>query len=176
MQAIFEKAKPIRALILDVDGILTQGFLFYGPNGIDELKPFHVHDGVGIKLLQKMGIIVAIISAKESQPLLRRISDLHIKHAYHGYEDKRPAYEALKKSLQLNDNEFAYMGDDFPDLPLLKQVGFSATVPEAPGIIKQHVDYTTKKSAGAGAVREIAEIILKAQDHYESVVEFYLTK
>src|SRR3990167_1621449 len=105
MQEIDEKAKHIRALILDVDGTLTSGTLYYNADGSDALKTFHVHDGVGIKLLQKMGISVAIISVKKSEPLLRRIQDLGIQHAYLGHEDKRPAYEEFKKTINLNDTQ-----------------------------------------------------------------------
>lgn len=176
MQEIDEKAKHIRALILDVDGTLTSGTLYYNADGSDTLKTFHVHDGVGIKLLQKMGISVAIISAKKSEPLLRRIQDLGIQHAYLGHEDKRPAYEELKKILRLNDAEIAYMGDDLPDLPLLIRVGLSAAAQDASEIVKQHVDFISKNKAGQGAVREVCELLLKAQDQYQLVIQSYLIK
>jgi 3-deoxy-D-manno-octulosonate 8-phosphate phosphatase (KDO 8-P phosphatase) len=174
MEAV-KKAKTIRLLLLDVDGILTNGILYYLNDEI-EMKGFHIHDGLGIKLLQKSGVIVAIISGKKSESLLRRIQELHIQHFYLGYNDKLPAYEDIKKKLQLNDDEIAYMGDDLPDLPLLRRVGLSITVPDAPTMITQFVDLITIKKGGKGAVREICEFIMTAQDKYHSMIESYLEK
>lgn len=167
------KAQQIKLVILDVDGVLTTGAIYYGHQH-DHLRAFHVHDGLGIKLLQKAGIPVAIISAKLSESVKKRLQDLQVDHVYLGYEDKRPAYQELKTKLSLDDGEIAYMGDDLPDLPQLKRVGFSATVPEAPLIILQTVDYITKKSAGLGAVREVCEFILNAQQKLDSMIESYL--
>lgn len=175
MENIIEKAKGIKLLILDVDGVLTTGVIYYGSQGI-EFKGFHVHDGLGIKLLQKTGVKVAIISAKKSEAVERRIKDLNIEHTYLGHEDKLPAYEELKQKLGLNDAEIAYMGDDLPDFPLLRRVKLAITVPQAPMIIKQAVDLITKNKAGKGAVREACEFIMEAQDKYQSVIQSYLTK
>jgi 3-deoxy-D-manno-octulosonate 8-phosphate phosphatase (KDO 8-P phosphatase) len=168
-----DKIMPIRILILDVDGILTTGALYYGTDGF-EMRGFHIHDGMGIKLLQKANIDVAIISAKKSDAVEKRVKELGIKHAFLGYENKLPAYEDLKQKLQLSDAECAYMGDDLPDLPLLRRAGFAITVPNAPQIIKQHVDYITKIKPGKGAVREACEIILETQGKLESVLQSYL--
>src|SRR5689334_7761226 len=140
MPTAIEKAKNIRLLILDVDGVLTTGAIYYGSNG-GEMKGFHIHDGLGIKLLQKTGVLVAIISGKHSEAVTRRITDLKIKHFYLGQEDKLPAYENLKQQLQLQDHQIAYMGDDLPDLPLLRRAGLAMTVPQAPAIVLQHADY-----------------------------------
>lgn len=170
----YEKAKSIRLFILDVDGILTTGALYYGQNGIEEMRGFHIHDGLGIKLLQRTGIPVAIISGKKSAPVAKRLQDLQIQHVYLGHENKLPPYEELKQSLQLQDHEIAYMGDDLPDLPILRRVGFSATVAQAPGIIKQHVDMITKNKPGKGAVREVCEFLMEAQGSFESVLQSYL--
>jgi 3-deoxy-D-manno-octulosonate 8-phosphate phosphatase (KDO 8-P phosphatase) len=175
MQAIIEKAKSIRLFILDVDGVLTPGIIYYGSQGM-EMKGFHIHDGLGIKLLQKTGVQVAIISAKKSEPVARRLQDLNIEHAYLGQEEKLPAYEELKQKLQLNDNQIGYMGDDLPDLPLLRRTGLAITVPGAPEIIRQHTDFITKNKGGKGAVREACEFIMKAQGQYQSVIQSYLTK
>lgn len=168
-----EKAKSIRLLILDVDGVLTTGTIYYGTTGI-ELKGFHIHDGMGLKLLQKAGITIAIISGKNSEPVARRLQDLHIEHVYLGHTDKLPIYESLKQKLHLTDDAIAYVGDDLPDLPLLRRTGLSITVPGAPAIIMQHVDFITNNKGGKGAVREVCEFILKAQNKYESVIESYL--
>jgi len=173
MESMVEKAKATRVLVLDVDGVLTTGALYYGSEGF-EMRGFHIHDGMGIKLLQNAGIKVAIISGKQSDAVERRIKELQIEHAYLGYDAKLPAYEDLKQKLNVSDHEIAYMGDDLPDLPILRRAGFSITVPQAPDIIKQHVDYITKIKPGKGAVREVCELILEAQDQLQSVLQSYL--
>lgn len=170
-----EKAKSIRLLILDVDGVLTNGVIYYGTNGM-ELKGFHIHDGLGIKLLQKSGITVAVISGKNSEPVARRLQELKVEHAYLGHNDKMPAYEDIKLKLGITDNEIAYMGDDLPDLPILRRVHLAITVPQAPEIIKKHCHLITQLKAGKGAVREACEFIMQAQATLESVIQSYLTK
>lgn len=170
---MIENAKKIRLLILDVDGVLTTGALYYGSDGF-EMRGFHIHDGMGIKLLQKANINVAIISSKKSAAVERRIQELGILYAYLGHEDKLPAYEDIKQKLNLADHEIAYMGDDLPDLSILRRAGFAITVPNAPEIIKQHVDYITKIKPGKGAVREVCEFILQAQDKLQLVLQSYL--
>jgi len=173
MQAAAEKAKHIRLFILDVDGVLTSGMVYY--QGMEtQIMGFHIHDGLGLKLLQKAGIKVAIISGRKSEALQRRLTELHIDLAYLGQEDKLPAYNELKATLNLTDQEIAYMGDDLPDLPLLARAGLAITVPNAPAIIKQHVDLMTVNQAGSGAVREACEFIMGAQDLYQSMVQSYL--
>jgi 3-deoxy-D-manno-octulosonate 8-phosphate phosphatase (KDO 8-P phosphatase) len=173
MSTPVEKAKAIRLLILDVDGVLTTGVIYYGSDG-REMKGFHIHDGLGIKLLQKTGVIVAVISGKNSESVSLRLKDLNIRYAYLGQDNKLPAYEDLKQKLQIEDHEIAYMGDDLPDLPLLRRAGLAITVPQAPAIIQQHVDFITKIKAGKGAAREACEFIMDAQGHYKSVLQSYL--
>lgn len=170
-----EKAKPIRLLILDVDGVLTSGLIYYG-NNENDVRAFHIQDGLGIKLLQKTGVKIAVISGKNAKAVALRLQELNITHAYLGHEEKLPAYEELKKQLQLQDHEIAYMGDDLPDLPLLRRVGFAITVPNAVAIVKQHADMITKNFGGQGAVREVCELILEAQNQYQFVIQSYLTK
>lgn len=173
MYALYEKAKLIRLLLLDVDGVLTSGVIYYGNEG-QELKGFHVHDGLGIKLLQRVGVQVAIISAKQSTAVLARAKDLEIKHVFLGHEIKLPIYEQLKQMLQLKDEEIAYFGDDLMDLALLRRAGLAITVPQAPKILFKHVDWITNRQAGKGAVREVCELILEAQAHYQSLIQNYL--
>lgn len=173
MQSLLDKAKAIRLLILDVDGILTTGAIYYGKDGF-EMRGFHIHDGMGMKLLQKANIQVAIISSKKSEAVERRMKELNVEHVYLGQENKLPAYEELKQKLRLTDNDIAYMGDDLPDLPLLRRAGLAITVPQAPEIIRQHVDYITKIKPGKGAVREACEFILEAQGQLQSVIQSYL--
>ena len=175
MQTIINKAKQIKLLVLDVDGVLTNGLIFYSADGA-EMKGFHIHDGLGIKLLKKAGIQVAIISGKKSAAVEKRMQDLRIDHVYLGHENKLPAYEDLINRVQLDDHEIAYMGDDLPDLPLLQRAGLAITVPQAPDIIKQYTDIITTKKGGKGAVREVCELILTAQGRYQAIIQSYLTQ
>src|SRR3990167_3950577 len=170
---LIERVKLIKLAIFDVDGVLTSGGIVYGAGGA-EYKVFHVHDGFGIKLLQKAGIEVAIITAKISASAAARVADLGITHFYQGQENKIPAYEDIKKKLQLADQQVAYMGDDFPDLPLLRRVWFAVTVPNAPDVMREYANYITTCQAGQGAVREVCDFILKAQDQYSKVLHAYL--
>lgn len=172
MLALHTKAEAIRLLILDVDGILTNGQLFYGADG-EILKCFHVRDGLGIKLLQKCGVRIAVISAKQSAPVAHRLNYLGIQHVYLGEENKMLAYTKLKDELQLADEVIAYMGDDLPDLPLLRRVGLAITVPEASAIIRQHADMITSCAGGEGAVREVCEFIMTAKNLYQNVIAAY---
>lgn len=168
------KAKPIRLLILDVDGVLTSGIIYYGPDGLQS-KGFHTHDGVGMKLLQKAGVVIALLSAKSSPAVAARMKDLQMEqHVYLGHADKLPVYESLKKSLQIEDHEIAYMGDDLPDLPLLRRAGLAISVPQAPDIVKQQVDFITQTKGGDGAVREACEFILHAKGQFQSVIQSFL--
>lgn len=175
MQQALEKAKRIKLLILDVDGTLTSGIIYYGSDNT-HLKGFHVHDGLGIKLLQKTGVAVAVISAKPSAAVSARLAELNVDLVYLGHSDKTPCYEEIKQKLGLEDNQIAYMGDDLPDLPLLHRAGFAITVPKAPDIVKQVADLITKNKPGKGAVREACHFIMQAQDTYQSVVQSYLSR
>ncbi|EKD70986.1 MAG: hypothetical protein ACD_46C00306G0003 [uncultured bacterium] len=174
MQTAVEKAKQIKLLILDVDGILTTGIVYYVGQH-EQMRGFHLHDGLGIKLMQKCDINIAIISGKRSEAVEKRVAELGIEHAYLGNDNKLPAYDELKTNLNLQDHEIAYMGDDLPDLPLLRRAGLAVTVPNAPVIIQQHVDIVTTKKGGKGAVREICEFILNAQEKYQPLLQSYLT-
>ncbi len=166
-------AKSIRLLILDVDGVLTDGQLYYSTS-THSLKAFHIQDGLGIQLLQRAGINVAVISGKTSPGVAKRLTELGVQHQYLGHDDKRPCYEELKQTLQLNDHEIAYMGDDLPDLTLMKRVGLPVTVPNAASVMKQHIPFVTTLPGGNGAVREVCELILNAQDHWETLIKTYL--
>ena len=168
-----EYIQAIRALILDVDGVLASPQLLYNDNG-DEIKTFHIRDGLGLQLLRLAGFHIGIISGRESKATVKRITELGIEHAFFGQKDKLPAYEALKKTFALEDHQIAYMGDDLPDLPLLKRVGLAITVSDAPDIIKQHAAWHVDMAAGNGAVRFVCEQLLTAQNRYESVVQSYL--
>jgi len=168
-----EKAKKIRLVIFDVDGVLTNGALIYGQNG-SEYKEFHVHDGFGLRMLQKSGVQIAIITAKNSEIVAQRAKDLKIQHVYQGQENKIPAFEDLKTKLQLSDEEIAYVGDDLPDLPLIRRVGLGVTVANAPAIMQQYAAWITKAKGGKGAAREVCDLIMEAQGSYQAMVKSYI--
>jgi 3-deoxy-D-manno-octulosonate 8-phosphate phosphatase (KDO 8-P phosphatase) len=175
MRAISDKAKDIKLVIFDVDGVLTSGILTYGNKGI-EVKNFNVHDGQGIKLLKKSGVDVGIITTCKSDIVKQRMQDLGIEHLYQGKTDKLPAYEELKNKLQLTDNQIAYVGDDLPDLPMLKRVGLAITVSNAPKIVQQHTHWITKAKGGKGAAREVCDFIMEAQGTYQTIINLYLDR
>jgi 3-deoxy-D-manno-octulosonate 8-phosphate phosphatase (KDO 8-P phosphatase) len=171
---LLAKLKPIQLLILDVDGTLTDGLIYYGNSG-EVLKAFHVHDGLGMHLLKKAGIEIAIITAKQSDAVAHRMKELGLTHVYLGCSDKRPTYNELKSKLNLQDNNIAYVGDDLPDLCLMQQAGVSFTLKNAPSRMHQYADYITQKKSGRGAIREICECILEAQDKLDAVLAPYLS-
>jgi 3-deoxy-D-manno-octulosonate 8-phosphate phosphatase (KDO 8-P phosphatase) len=175
MDAIIEKAKHIRLVIFDVDGVLTNGTLTYGSNGT-ETRTFHAHDGMGLRLLMKTGVEVAIITARLSHVVERRIQDLGIPYFYQGYIDKLPAYDELKQKLNLADHEIAYVGDDIPDLPVIRRVGLAISVPNAVQIVKQHTHWVTEAKGGKGAAREVCDLIMQARGTYEATVNAYLDR
>lgn len=166
-------AKDISLLILDVDGTLTDGSLFYDAQG-ESLKFFHVHDGMGIKLLQNAGITVAIITAHTSPSVIRRADDLSINYVFQGVKNKIQTYEKLKKELELTDDEIAYMGDDLPDLPIMKICKLAITMPNACAQVKQQAQWMTLRAGGFGAVREACEMILSAQGKLETAIQDFL--
>lgn len=175
MDAIIAKAKSIRLAIFDVDGVLTSGKLIYGPTGI-EYKTFNVHDGQGLKFLQKSGVELAIITACRSDIIHKRMQDLDIEHVYRGVHDKTVAYQELKEKLQLQDEQIAYTGDDLPDLPLIRRAGLGIAVANAMPILKEHAAFITRAQGGKGAVREICELIMQAQGTYTTLLDHYLQR
>ncbi|HPD60334.1 MAG TPA: HAD-IIIA family hydrolase [Thermodesulfobacteriota bacterium] len=161
-----EKAKKIRLLVLDVDGVLTDGAIIYSDNG-GESKSFNVKDGLGIKMLTQEGIKVAIISGRNSRAVEYRAKDLGIQEVYQGIKDKVAVFDEILKKNKINPEEIGFMGDDLIDLPLLYRVGFAIGVSDAAREIKNAVDYVTKLPGGKGAVREVCELILKSQKKWK---------
>jgi len=157
-----EKARKIRFLLLDVDGILTDGRIFVDSYG-NELKAFHIHDGHGIYLLKRSGIEVGIISGRSSKAVEFRARELHIEEVHQNVSDKVRVYEEIKARHGLMDDHVAFMGDDLIDLPLLHKVGLSATAADAVEEVKEAVDMVTKRRGGEGAVREVIDFILKTK-------------
>jgi 3-deoxy-D-manno-octulosonate 8-phosphate phosphatase (KDO 8-P phosphatase) len=156
------RLKRLRLLILDVDGVMTDGRVFW-LDGHGWTRHFHVKDGYGLKILMKAGIQVAVISGGDSKDVRERMSFLKIEHVFLGDEDKIKALEKIQKATGLSYDQMAFMGDDLFDIPVLEKVGFSATVPHAVDPVKERVHYITDSPGGWGAVREIADAIRKAQ-------------
>lgn len=173
MQEVLDKAKNIKLVIFDVDGVLTDGSLFYGDDG-QEYKAFNSLDGHGMKMLQQSGVLVGIITGRTSDVVTHRMKNLNITHVYQGKLEKLPAYEELLDKLSLTPEQVAYVGDDVVDLPIMIRVGLAITVPGAHELTKRHSHWTTTQKAGAGAAREICEMIMKAQGTYDQAMEKYL--
>jgi 3-deoxy-D-manno-octulosonate 8-phosphate phosphatase (KDO 8-P phosphatase) len=174
LASTLEKARQVKLMIFDVDGILTDGKLLFGPEG-ETIKIFHVLDGHGIRLLQQSGIQTAIISARQSPMVMQRAQELGIEHVWLGMQDKLAAFAALLDKTGLTPADCGYIGDDVIDLPILSRAGFSASVPNGHADVRSRVDHVTKASGGNGAVREICDLILQAQDKYLPLMESYLS-
>lgn len=167
-----ERIAGIRLLVLDVDGVMTDGRIVYDDQG-REIKAFDVQDGHGLKLLQRAGIRVGIITGRQSAVVDRRAAELGITLVYQGAKDKRVPFREILAKTGLTAEQVAYAGDDLPDLPILRQVGFAATVPNAVAEIAPHVHYVTRASGGRGAVREICDLLLKESGRWEQVTAPY---
>lgn len=167
------QARKIRLLALDVDGVMTNGKLLFSANG-DELKAFNILDGLGVKLLMKAGIEVAVITGRTSPLTEKRMNDLGIRHLMQGREDKRIALLELAEKLEIDASAIAYMGDDLPDLSAIQYAGFGITVPNGHWFVRQHADYCTATEGGQGAVREACDLILAAQGKLEASLSKFL--
>jgi 3-deoxy-D-manno-octulosonate 8-phosphate phosphatase (KDO 8-P phosphatase) len=168
------RAARVRLMIFDVDGILTDGSLHFGPDG-EVIKTFNVLDGHGIKLLQRSGVLTAIISARQSPIVLKRAADLGIPHVMQGIHDKGAAFEQLLRDTNIAPQDCGFVGDDVIDLPILSRVGFAASVPNGHIEVRSRVQYVTQASGGRGAARELCDFILRAQGNYEAALAPYLS-
>jgi len=164
-----QRAAAIRLLVLDVDGVLTDGRLYFGADG-EALKVFDVRDGHGIKLLREAGVEVAILSARRSPIVERRARELGITHVIQGAADKGAGFADLARTLQLRPGQCAYMGDDWPDLAALAQAGLAATVADAAPEVRRVAHWIGSVPGGRGAVRELAEFILRAQGRFNELL------
>ena len=174
-QTTLPKAKPIKLLLLDVDGVLTDGSLIYSHDG-HESKAFNTQDGFGLRMLQDSGVEVGIITARSSKALNRRSQDLKISHLYQGSSNKLDAYKEIIKKTQLKPFEIAYMGDDWLDMVLLKRVGLAVAPANAVSEVKEMVHYTTEQSGGHGAVREVCDLILEAREKHKELLQHYMSR
>ncbi len=167
-----ERALKIKLLLLDVDGVLTDGRLYYTSRG-EEIKVFNVRDGLGIKLAQRAGIRIGVISGRNSEALINRLRELKVDEVHLGYNQKLPVLEDIINRLSLSLEEIAFLGDDYVDLPILRRVGFPMAVVDAPEEIKEHALYITNSKGGHGAVRDAIEFILKLRGQWEEVISQY---
>ena len=166
------KARRIKLLLLDVDGVLTDGGIVIDHRG-RETKRFNVRDGHGIRLLIRAGIQVGLITGRYSKAVIHRARELGIPMVHQNVRDKMAVYRKIKRQTGLDDEEIAYVGDDIVDRPLLRQVGFAVTVKDCWEDLKEVVDYVSRLEGGRGAVREIAELLLRAQRKWGKIIREY---
>ena len=173
MDKLHERARAIRLAIFDVDGVLTDGRLYFMPDGT-EFKSFNTLDGHGIKMLMASGVETAIISGRKSPLVERRAANLGIKHLIQGREDKLTALSELRQIIPVEMHEIAHLGDDLPDLPVMRRVGLGMAVASADAFVREHAHGVTSAVGGAGAAREFCELIMRAQGTLEQAQVAYL--
>jgi len=171
---LLQRAQRVKLMVFDVDGVLTDGGLRYGPDG-ERIKTFNVLDGHGIKLLQRSGVKTAIISARSSDIVARRAGDLGIAHLMQGVHDKRDGFNRLLAQTGWHAEDCGFMGDDVIDLPVMTRVAFAASVPNGHPEVRTRAHYVSQAHGGRGAAREVCDFILRAQGNYEAALAPYLT-
>jgi len=168
------RAKRVRMMLFDVDGVLTDGKLWYGPSG-ETLKAFGAIDGHGIRQLMESGVAVGLLSGRSFPAVTVRAAELGIPHVLQGIDDKHAAFEALCARLGIPAHEAGFMGDDVVDLPVLRRCGFACAPPGAHELVRSHVQYVARAPAGAGAVREICDLLMRSQGTLQAAQARYLT-
>jgi len=164
--AVTARARAVRLAVFDVDGVMTDGTLYIGPEG-EAFKAFNILDGHGVKMLQSAGIAAAILSGRSSEAVARRAAELGIRHVVQGADDKVAAFERLRASLALESSACAFVGDDLPDLAVMRRCGFAVAVANACEAVKSAAHYVTRAQGGRGAVREFCDLVLRAQGRAE---------
>ncbi|MDH7504321.1 MAG: HAD hydrolase family protein [Verrucomicrobiota bacterium] len=175
--ALRRRARKIRIVLMDVDGVLTDGKIFVcAEQGgkVADIKLFHAHDGVGLKLAKQMGLFTGVISGRHSPATAKRAIELGIDFVFQGQESKLLAYQQVLKQTGATDEEVCYIGDDLPDLPLLRRVGLAVSVPNAAVEAKKNAHYITDRPGGDGAVREVIELIFKAKGQWREAVATFM--
>jgi 3-deoxy-D-manno-octulosonate 8-phosphate phosphatase (KDO 8-P phosphatase) len=170
---VLAKAAQIKLAIFDVDGVLTDGRLYLDDQGVGH-KAFHVHDGQGMKMLMQTGVQIAVISSGYATAVNHRMANLGVTDVYQGQKDKRKAFEELLRKYQLRDDQIAYVGDDLPDIPLIRRAGLGVTVPNAVPMMREYAVWVTQIGGGLGAVREVCELIMQSQQTYNQALQAYL--
>jgi 3-deoxy-D-manno-octulosonate 8-phosphate phosphatase (KDO 8-P phosphatase) len=173
MIQVEDRAKNIKLIVFDVDGVMTDGSLYLCDDG-QEYKAFNSHDGLGMKMLKASGVEMAIITGRTSNVVIKRAENTGVTHFYQGVEDKLEALEHLAQKLGLELSQCAFMGDDVIDLPPMRRSGLALAVPAAPALVKQHAHYVTTLEGGRGAVREVVELIMQAQGTYDAQMARFL--
>lgn len=173
MQSLLSKAKNVKLLVMDCDGVLSDGRIIYDANGV-ETKNFHVQDGFGIELIHQAGIKTAIITGRSSPIVEKRAKELNITHFLQGRPDKLDALNEILADSGISLAECAYIGDDWVDIKALQAVGFAVAVANANGEVIKRVDMVTTRTGGQGAVRELCDLILKATGDYEAILADYV--
>ncbi|QMT31050.1 KdsC family phosphatase [Alysiella filiformis] len=173
-ESVLQRAQHTKLLIMDVDGVLTTGQLFIASTG-EIIKPFHTLDGHGIKMLQQTGVQTAIITARNDPAVATRAEQLGITHYFKGVHDKKLAYEQLCEIAQVAENECAFVGDDVIDLPVMVRCGLPIAVQNAHFTVQQRAAYITQKSGGMGAVREVTDLIMMAQNTFQAALNGYVS-
>lgn len=173
MHEIYTRARNLRIAVFDVDGVLTDGTLYYLPTG-EELKAFNVLDGHGMKMLQESGVKLAIISSRSSRCVEERARNLGIDLLYQGVGDKGAAFDTLLAHCGLTADTCSFIGDDVLDIPVMRRCGFAASVPDAPAMVRRQAHYVTRARGGHGAARELCELIMQAQGTLSARLAGYL--
>lgn len=172
-QEAYERAKRIKLVVFDVDGVMTDGSLYLCDDG-QEYKAFNSQDGLGMKLLKASGVDMAIITGRTSNVVVKRAENTGVAHFFQGVEDKLEAFVRLANDLGLDHTQCAFMGDDVVDLPPMLRSGLAITVPAAPAMVRERAHYVTSRDGGRGAVREVTEFIMQAQGTFEAQMAQYL--
>lgn len=173
MQDILKRAAGIELVVFDVDGVLTDGRLFYGDDG-QEYKAFHSRDGHGMKMLHRSGVEVAIITGRTSKVVEHRMANLGIDRVYQGQKDKLPAFERLIAEVGLRPAQVAYVGDDVVDLPVMLRVGLAIAPADAHPLVCRHAHWQTPHGGGLGAARDVCELIMEARGSLDAQLAQYL--
>lgn len=173
MQDVLNKAAQIKLVVFDVDGVLTDGGLFFGDDG-QEYKAFYSRDGLGMKLLQQTGVEIAVITARNSKVVEHRMRNLGIENVYQGKLNKLDAFHHLLEKLKVSAEHTAYVGDDVVDLPVMKAAGLAVAVQDAHPFVKQHAHWISQHNGGRGAARDVCELIMQAQGTLEAQLNSFL--
>ena len=168
-----DRARGVRLALFDVDGVLTDGRLWYGPQG-EAFKTFHILDGHGLKMLAAAGIVTGLLSGRDSPAAAARARELGLAHVMLGVSDKLARFGALASSLGIPASACAFVGDDLPDLPVMRRCALGLTVPDAPQLVRAHAHHVTRRRGGEGAVREACELVMQAQGTLAAVLREYL--
>jgi 3-deoxy-D-manno-octulosonate 8-phosphate phosphatase (KDO 8-P phosphatase) len=169
----WERAATVKLLVLDVDGVMTNGQVFIGADGKESIKAFDIQDGLGIKLLEQIGIPTAIITGRHSKMVLARAEELGIRHVHMGVVDKAIALGETLKKMRLQTSDCAVMGDDWPDLKMMQFAGLKICPAQGHEAVKEMAHFVTERAGGSGAVREVCDLILKAQNRYAELLAQY---